>query len=64
MSIHICPDCGAAEHAAQTIGTRFNPAQPPQYRALSWNRATTDPTLYTSRPEAQAAACQLNQETP
>lgn len=64
MSIHICPDCGAAAHATQTIGTRFNPNQPPHFRALSWNRAITGPILYRTRTEARAAACQLNQETP
>lgn len=64
MSVHICPDCGAAQHATETVGTRFNPDKPPHFRALSWNRAAADPTLYSSRDEARAAACRLNQETP
>ena len=64
MSVHICPDCGAAQHANETVGTRFNPTRPPRFRALSWNRATASPILYRTRDEAKAAACQLNQEMP
>ncbi|MDU7384095.1 MAG: hypothetical protein E7L06_08320 [Schaalia turicensis] len=64
MSVNICPDCGAAQHVTETVGTRFNPDKPPRFRALSWNRALADPILYSSRAEARAAACQLNQETP
>lgn len=64
MSAKICPQCGAAQHVTETVGTRFNPSHPPRFRALSWNRALADPTVYQTRDEARAAACQLNQETP
>lgn len=64
MSIRICPHCGAAQHATETIGTRFNPNRPPRFRALSWNRAVADPITYQTRAEARTAACQLNQEMP
>lgn len=64
MSARTCPQCGAAQHVTETVGTRFNPDKPPHFRALSWNRAAADPTLYSSRDEARAAACLLNQEMP